>query len=138
MKKYIIITLLLFSILPILKSQNDTSIKKEDIVGRWIEEKRIEGDNVKMAGEYADTYIFKDNMIYHKGEAAEGVILFNVAGWYEVQGDIISIFYNNYLMDKSERQKPEKMQFKILNLTESEMFVLVSDNGREYKMLLKK
>lgn len=77
-------------------------------------------------------------MVFHKGEAAEGVIVFNITGKYDVEGDSITVYYNNYLLNKANRVKPKKIQFKVLSITEKEMLVLVKDYDYEYKMLLNK
>ena len=113
-------------------------VTKEDIAGRWTEVKRIEGENTYYAGEHPDTYIFRDNMIFHKGESSEGVILFGVTGRYSVDGDSILILYKDYTERDAGKQNAKKLIFKILSLSENEMLVLVSDYDYQYKMLLGK
>ena len=141
MKRYLLIIIFFISFAQLTKSQDSLStpsLEKENIVGRWIEVERTEGNSTKQIGEFPDTYIFRDNMVFHKGEAAEGVIVFNITGKYDVEGDSITVYYNNYLLNKANRVKPKKIQFKVLSITEKEMLVLVKDYDYEYKMLLNK
>lgn len=141
MRKYLLVIALFLSFTQLIKSQDSLfvqSFRKENIVGRWVEAERTEGEKTKPAGEFPDTYIFRDNMVFHKGEAAEGVIVFNITGKYEMEGDIITIYYNNYLLNKANRLKPKKIQFKILSVSDDEMYVMVKDYDYEYTMLLNK
>jgi hypothetical protein len=101
-----------------------------------VETKRIDGDSIKEIMEYPDTYIFKDNMIFYKGEASEGVILFNVAGRYTVEEDIVTIHYRDYARRNASQQKAKKLVMQILSHHENEMTVLVKDYDYEYKMVL--
>jgi len=136
MKKYILLTILVFSIPTIVRSQDSIPSLKERIVGRWIETSRIEGENVKTINEYADTYIFKDNMVFHKGEASEGVILFNIAGRYMVENNDIVIYYRDYMQKNASNKKAIKLVFKVLTLSENKMHVIVQDYDYEYQMVL--
>lgn len=141
MRKYLLVIVLFLSFTQLIKSQDSLfvqSFRKENIVGRWVEAERTEGEKTKPAGEFPDTYIFRDNMVFHKGEAAEGVIVFNITGKYEIEGDLITIYYNNYLLNKANRLKPKKIQFKILSVSDDEMHVMVKDYDYEYTMLLNK
>jgi len=138
MKNIVIIILLTLLFPSTIISQDNPPLSKEDIVGRWVEYKRIEGDNEKLIGEYADTYIFRENMIFHKGEASEGVILFNVAGKYTIEGDSVVIFYRDYIEKNASKRDASKLILKVLSRTDNEMLVLVSDYDYEYKMVLKK
>lgn len=141
MRKYLLVIALFLSFTQLIKSQDSLfvqSFRKENIVGRWVEAERTEGEKTKPAGEFPDTYIFRDNMVFHKGEAAEGVIVFNITGKYEMEGDLITIYYNNYLLNKANRLKPKKIQFKILSVSDDEMYVMVKDYDYEYTMLLNK
>ncbi|MDR1503248.1 MAG: hypothetical protein LBT43_12435 [Prevotella sp.] len=141
MRKYLLVIVLFLSFTQLIKSQDSLfvqSFRKENIVGRWVEAERTEGEKTKPAGEFPDTYIFRGNMVFHKGEAAEGVIVFNITGKYEMEGDFITIYYNNYLLNKANRLKPKKIQFKILSVSDDEMHVMVKDYDYEYTMLLNK
>lgn len=141
MRKYLLVIALFLSFTQLIKSQDSLfvqSFRKENIVGRWVEAERTEGEKTKPAGEFPDTYIFRDNMVFHKGEAAEGVIVFNITGKYEMEGDFITIYYNNYLLNKANRLKPKKIQFKILSVSDDEMYVMVKDYDYKYTMLLNK
>lgn len=141
MRKYLLIIVLFLGFTQLIKSQDSLSIesfRKENIVGRWVEVEHTEGEKTKPAGEFPDTYIFRDNMVFHKGEAAEGVIVFNITGKYEMEGDFITIYYNNYMLNRVNRQKPKKIQFKVLSVSDDEMHVMVKDYDYEYTMLLNK
>ena len=139
MRKYLLIIVLFLGFTQLMKSQDSLSVQsfgKENVVGRWIEVERTEGEKTKAAGEFPDTYIFRDNMVFHKGEAAEGVIVFNITGKYEMEGDFITIYYNNYLLNRANRMKPKKILFKVLSVSDDEMHIVVKDYDYEYKMLL--
>ncbi|MFC4675678.1 hypothetical protein [Dysgonomonas termitidis] len=141
MRKYLLIIVLLLGFTQLMKSQDSLSVQsfpKENIVGRWVEAERTEGEKTKPAGEFPDTYIFRDNMVFHKGEAAEGVIVFNITGRYELEGDSVTIYYNNYLLNKANRTKPKRIRFTVLSVSDKEMLVQVKDYDYEYKMLLNK
>jgi hypothetical protein len=137
MRDYLLTGILFFNFIPIMKSQDGLSLQKEDIAGRWVERKRMEGNSIKQV-EFPDTYIFRDNMVFHKGEAADGVIVFNITGRYTIDADSIVIYYNNYLLNRVNRQKPKKMQLKALSVSRGEMLVLIKDYDYEYRMLLNK
>lgn len=138
MKKYILLIIVGLSFVQTTKSQHSFFLEKEDIVGRWVESKRVEGDSVKVISEYADTYIFKDNGLFHKGEAAEGVIVFNITGKYTVDGNSVEVLYKDYIQRRATAQPAKKITFKVLSCAKDEMTVLVQDYDFEYKMILKK
>jgi len=140
MKKNISILLFILFITTLSCYSQETTIPvtKENITGRWTEIKRIEGENTYYSGEHPDTYIFRDNMIFHKGESAEGVILFGVTGKYSVDGDSIIIVYKDYTEANAGKQDFKKLIFKVLSLYDNEMLVLVNDYDYQYKMLLGK
>ncbi len=136
MYKYLTVAIFFIWFTQAIKSQEVSNTK--DIIGRWVEVKRIEGDSTKLVEEYPDTYIFRDNMIFHKGEAAEGVILFNITGKYSIEDNNIVIFYNDYIQRGVANQKAKKIVFEILSITQDEMQVMVHDYDYEYKMILKR
>ncbi|MBK5721929.1 hypothetical protein JGH11_13700 [Dysgonomonas sp. Marseille-P4677] len=138
MKKYLFILLFLLAFSQLLRSQESISLYRDDIVGRWIEQKRIEGDKEIVAGEYPDTYIFRDTGVFHKGEASEGVILFNITGRYKIENDIISIIYADYLQDMDKRKEPKLLSFKVLSISDEGMLVSVTDYEKKYRMILKR
>lgn len=141
MNKYKVVIFLFFcSFSLFIKSQDKVSISKEDIAGRWMEFKRIEGDNITEIREHPDTYIFRDNMVFHKGEAAEGVIIFNITGRYTVEGNLITIFYKDYLKKNASAEDFKKLVLEVLSLNEdkTEMLVQVNDYDYEYQIELKK
>lgn len=139
MKKNIgIIILLALLFPPAARSQDNRPLTKDDIEGRWTEYKRIEGDVERQIGEYADTYIFRENMVFHKGEASEGIILFNIAGRYTIEGDSIVISYRDYIEKNASKQEAKKLILKVLSRSGDEMLVQVADYDYEYKMILKK
>lgn len=141
MMKFLTIILVFLCSFPIyVKSQDSIPSLKESIVGRWMESKRIEGESVKDIGEHPDTYVFRDNMIFHKGESAEGVILFNITGQYTVEDNSIVVLYKDYLKKNATAEKSKKLVFNILSMNEdrNEMLVSVQDYDYEYQMLLRK
>lgn len=138
MTKIILFVLALFSISLTMKPQDIASLKKEDIEGRWVETERIIYDSIHKINEFQDTYIFKDNMLFHKGEAKEGLILFNVVGRYTVGGDSVVIIYKDFAHPKANSQKFKKLTFKVLSFNKNEMLVSAKDYDFEYKMRLKK
>lgn len=133
MKKFIFIVLLL-SCIQLIKAQ----FPKEDIIGRWIEAERILNDSTTIVVEDGNTYIFRENMIFHKGESSEGVIFFNIAGVYDIEDNRIKITYKDYAYHNSNKQNFKLMEMKIINITEDEMLVSTQDYNYEYSMLLKK
>ncbi|NDV78836.1 hypothetical protein [Dysgonomonas sp. 511] len=135
-KTAIYIVLLLFT-LPLVAQETHVSAK-EKIEGRWHEYKRIQGDSTTFIIENPDTYIFKENMVFHKGEATDGMILFNIAGKYKLEDGAIIIYYQDYLDKNVKKQSPKKLVFKLLSLSKDEMHVLVQDYNYEYEMMLKK
>jgi hypothetical protein len=138
MKKCLLIVVFLLGFSHVLLSQDTISVSKKALVGRWTEIKRMEGDNERIIKEYPDTYIFTHNMIFHKGEMAEGVIVFNVTGKYNIERNTITVYYVNYLEKEAGRRAPKKMQFIVLSISDNEMDVLVKDYDYEYRMLLRK
>lgn len=141
MNKYKIITFLFFcSFSLLIKSQDKVSVSQEDISGRWMEFRRIEGSSITEITEHPDTYIFRDNMVFHKGEVAEGVIIFNITGRYTVEDNLITVFYKDYLKKNASAESAKKLVFEVLSLNKdkTEMQVLVHDYDYEYKMELKK
>lgn len=138
MKKYILILFSLLAISQYIKSQDTIPLYRDDIVGRWVEQMRIEGNVETQAMEYPDTYIFRDNGVFHKGEAAEGIIIFNITGRYKIEGDTISILYADYLQDRQRRAEQKELLFKVLSLSDEGLCVAVTDGNRKYKMILKR
>lgn len=127
-------------VIPLSLKSQDIKLSDSDIVGRWIEVSRIEGDNETEITEFHDTYVFRDNGLFHKGEAAEGIILFNITGRYSVEEDIITIVYKDYISRDASSQKAKKLIFKVLSLSgeKNEMLVSVQDYDYEYQMKLKR
>lgn len=140
MKKYFGIIILFIIAIPLSLKSQDIKFTESDIVGRWIEVARIEGDSEKEITEFNDTYVFRDNGLFHKGEAAEGIILFNITGRYLVEEDVITIAYKDYISRDASSQKAKKLIFKVLSLSgeKKEMLVSVQDYDYEYQMKLKR
>lgn len=140
MKKLIILCVLYISTLSITAQSQDTplSITVNDISGRWTEVKENkESTDSDTTGSF--TYIFRDNMVFHCGEAFEGVILFNVAGKYSIEKDLIKVVYFDFSQSNTESSKKTKLiTFKILALKDNQMTALVKDYGYEYKIILKR
>lgn len=139
MKRNIFIILLLISIPLIVNSQN-TSFTEKDIIGRWIEIERIEGNSTTKITENNDTYIFRENFVFHKGESTEGLILFNIAGKFSVEGNIVTIIYKDYLNKTSKNEKAKTIKYEILSFDNNrkEIVVNIRDYDYEYQMRLKR
>lgn len=137
LKKIFLLTGLFLFLSQLVVSQEPSVITKNDIVGRWIEFQRIQGDSVQLISQNPDTYIFRDNMIFHKGSAAEGIIIFNITGKYTIEGDSIIVSYRDYMRRRATAQKSKELIFKVLSKSSNEMEVIVHDYDYEYKMILK-
>lgn len=139
MKRFILYSLLLILSTLAINSQNIIFTEK-DIIGRWIEIERTEGDQTSEITTNNDTYIFRDNHIYHKGEASEGLILFNIAGKYSVEENTIVITYKDYMDKTAKDQKPKSIKFEVLSIdkNKNEMIVSIQDYDYEYQMKLKR
>lgn len=139
MKKNLTISICLIAISLVAKSQN-INFTKEDLIGRWIEIKRIEGEKAKEITVHHDTYIFKDDNLFHKGEASEGIVLFNITGRYAVEKDSITIVYKDYLTRESSKAESKNLTFRVLAFDKKNKEILVSviDYDYEYQMILKK
>lgn len=135
MNKWLIV-LFLCSLSVFAKAQD----KINHITGRWMESKRIDGDSIVEITEHPDTYIFRENMIFHKGEAAEGIIVFNITGRYTVAENRITVFYKDYLKKGADKEDAKKLIFEILYINEdkTEMEVSIQDYDYEYRMILSK
>ncbi len=73
MRKYLLVIALFLSFTQLIKSQDSLfvqSFRKENIVGRWVEAERTEGEKTKPAGEFPDTYIFRPENINGIGKSA--------------------------------------------------------------------
>lgn len=139
MKRFFLSTVLLI-LLPLVVHSQDIRFSEEDIVGRWIEVERIKGDKTTEITVNNDTYIFRENLIFHKGESSEGLILFNIAGKFSIEGNCITIIYKDYLDRKAKNQKAKTVKFEVLFIDESknELIVNVIDYDYEYRMKLKR
>ncbi|MDU1890411.1 MAG: lipocalin family protein [Dysgonomonas sp.] len=138
MKKYIGFIFFFIFISTQLQGQSIVSLKQKNIVGRWVEDKAIIGNDSTSAIAYPDTYIFRDNMLFHKGEAAEGIILFNITGKYKIEGNSIIIYYRDYTKRQVQKQDALKLIFEVLSISENEMKILVKDYDFENEIILKK
>ncbi|WP_165020729.1 MULTISPECIES: hypothetical protein [unclassified Dysgonomonas] len=108
---------------------NDTiRLQKTDIVGRWVEAKRIVNDSIIIEQAFPDHYIFKDDMVFHKGQASEGVILFNIGGRYRIEGDSIAVTYFDFIQNTTDSRVPQTVTFKVVSLSESEINAYVNDS----------
>lgn len=138
MNKYIIVIILLLT--PLCTYAQESNSLEKYITGRWIEITRIEGEISTPITEYQDTYIFRKNKLFHKGESSEGIILFNITGKFSVENNIVSIIYKDYTNKETSSGKAKEVVFEILSINKDkkEMLVLVKDYDYEYQMILKK
>lgn len=118
----------------------DSNTLDKYITGRWIEVTRIEGDSSFNITTHQDTYIFRKNNLFHKGEASEGIILFNITGQFFVEQDTISIIYKDYTNKKTSSENAKEITFRILSINKekNEIHISVKDYDYEYEMILKK
>lgn len=137
MKKTLL--LILFSCcFGLIYPQTPSKIKKEDIIGRWIEIKDTNSSVNNIDIKHPYTYIFRDNMIFHLGEAFEGVILFNTTGRYSIEGDSINVVYYDLILGNTKSRQARHILFKIQSLNKDEMILLAQDYDYERKIILKK
>lgn len=130
---------MLFFILsaPTIIAQEPVYLYRDDIVGRWIEYKRVVDGVEKMSGEHPDTYIFRDNGVFHKGEAAEGVIVFNITGRYQIEDNRIKITYVNYLLNKTNR-RPITLELDVLSISDEGMIATILGSTPESKIYFRR
>lgn len=131
MKKLLTIVLFLCNLS--MYAQQDT-INKEDIFGRWIEDTQLRPDSA--TPHY--TYIFRENMIFHLGEAFDGVIIFNITGKYTYENNSISVVYFDLINGNPKDRKAYYISFDVLSLENNKMTLLAKDSGYNYKIYLKK
>lgn len=120
-----------------MSAQEPVFLYRDDIVGRWTEYKRVVDSMEKTVGEYPDTYIFRENGVFHKGEAAEGVIVFNITGRYQVDGNRIKITYVNYLLNKASR-KTTTLELEVLSISDEGLIVRILASTPECKIYFKR
>ncbi|MDR1706397.1 MAG: hypothetical protein LBR46_00160 [Prevotella sp.] len=134
MKKLLSIILLLCNLS--LYSQNRI-INKEDIVGRWVEDISLKSDSNHIEA-HSYTYIFRENMIFHLGEIYNGIILFNIAGKYTLDNNIISVVYYDLINGNAKTRKAHHISYEIVSLKNERMILLTRDYNYDYKISLKR
>lgn len=106
--------------------KSDSLITKSDIVGRWQEVERTLDPNNPLAQEPSAIYIFKEDGNFHKGRETEGLMLFDVAGRYEIKADTIHVLYFDFSRSQSTGSaKAKRMSMKVLNCSDDELNVAV-------------
>lgn len=129
MKKLSLILLQLFcfaGLLPAQSQKTDSLLTQADIIGRWQEVERTLDPNNPLVEEPSAIYIFKEDGVFHKGRETEGLILFDIAGKYEVKSDTIHILYFDFSRSQStESAKAKRMSMKVLNHSDDELNVAV-------------
>lgn len=136
MKK--VILLWLFSNLCLNIFSQNTSPTIEKISGRWVEVKETDKPGIYTEPEYPYIYIFRENNIFHLGEASDGVILFNITGKYTLQEDTINVLYFDLLYSNADNRKARQISFKLLSINNNIMKLLVNDYDYSYPLILKK
>ncbi|NDV94228.1 hypothetical protein D0T84_04750 [Dysgonomonas sp. 521] len=116
----------------------DTPLAIEKITGRWVEVKETDNTETYTEPEYPYTYIFRENNVFHLGEASDGVILFNITGKYTLLEDTINVIYFDLLHSKTGDRKARQISFKVLSLNNNIMRLLVNDYDYSYPLILKK
>lgn len=121
-----------------IKPVDSVILNKEHVVGRWIEEARFNNENDSISKQ-PYTYIFKDDQIFHRGSAVNEMLIFNVAGRFQVENDTITIYYRDYLNRSSKRDKALVMSFRVVAWSDKEMTVIVTaPDSEEYMVILAK
>ena len=144
MKKIYTTLLCLFVTLQWVSAQDIVPIDSvilntEHIAGRWIEKERFVNENDTIIPKLPYTYIFKDDLMFHRGVTTNDVLIFNVTGRYEVVGDLVTVIYRDYMNKRPGANKDRKMTFKILAWSEQQMTALVKEPyAKEYMVILTK
>lgn len=119
-----------------IKPVDSVVLYKENIVGRWIEKTRFNNINDSVSAQ-PYTYIFKEDNLFHRGTATNDVLIFNVAGRFQVENDTISIFYQDYLHCRSGDNKAQTMLFRIVSWSDTQMTAIVTaPHTAEYMVIL--
>lgn len=134
--KRIRIYILLISLFTIFSTQAQQTFSREDIVGRWVGGTELRPDSSIVEDRY--TYIFRENDIFHIGEAFDGVILFNITGKYYIKNNIIFVSYLDMLSDRKEKKQLIEIPFKIVTIKNNRMNLLIKDSNYEYNLFLNK
>lgn len=138
----IVLTLLLY--LQVIQAQDIKPVdmvvlEKGHIIGRWIEKTRFLNAQDTVIPKQPYTYIFKEDGMFHRGMATNDVLIFNVAGRYNVEEDLIKMSYRDYTNQRPGGNKERNMVFKVIAWAEDQMTILVSEfRGREYTVILTK
>lgn len=136
MKKLIFIFILFIGNYTVF-SQDILPLSVADINGRWIKvNEDAESSEDAGGGDY--TYIFRENGTFHCGEIHEGVILFNIAGKYVLEGNLIKVVYFDFSQSKPSTPKPKHITFNVLSVSYDRLDILVQDYDYEYKIVLKR
>lgn len=130
------VCILLFSLFIVFNSQAQRTYNKSDIVGRWAGGTELRPDSTIIEDRY--TYIFKENDIFHIGEAFDGVILFNITGKYYIKEDTIYVSYLDMLGNRSMKNQLIELPLKITSISGDKMNLSVKDNNYEYNLFLNK
>ena len=125
MKKITSGVLFLFISVTLLAQSNP--VEKSDIVGRWIETERILEQKVDEVLT-PSILIFKEDGNFHKGEDKEGVILFAIAGKFNVASDSINVNYFDFTGKTGNTNKLRKMSFKVLEMKDKTMKASIEES----------
>lgn len=143
MKKIYILFIALFiigqNILWAQEPIDSVILQKENIAGRWVEYERFvnENDTIMPASPY--TYVFKDDMLFHRGSAANDVLIFNITGRYKVENDLVTVVYRDYMNHRPGANKDRTMTFRVIAWSDEQMTVKVKEPyAKEYLVILKK
>lgn len=113
-------------------------LQKENVVGRWVEKARFNKINDSIP-EQPYTYIFKEDQVFHKGTAMNDMLIFNIAGRFQVENDTIKIYYRDFLNRSSKENKISTMLFRIIAWSDKQMTAVVTASDfEEYTIVLMK
>lgn len=109
--------------------RDSTDLNFDSLVGRWIEEKVDQPNNI---------YVFrKDSCFFKAVDNNEGVLLFNVPGRFFVKDDSIKIVY--YTLQAGGRPaRINNMIFRVLNQSPEELNIEKIERNRSTSIYLKK
>lgn len=108
---------------------HDTIIlTKQHVEGRWISESK---DCTQ-----ADIYIFRDDQTFHKASNTGDLLIFNVAGKYQLANDSIIIIYQDYHRAMNPRIK--KMYWRVISLSDEELNINKTEKKKSEFIRLKR
>lgn len=115
---------------PALVVKDSTALTYSLVEGRWIEEREGEPNNI---------YVFRKDSSFFKAVDNPELLIFNVSGRYQLEGDSIKIFYQNISNNRvSSIRRIRFMIFHILNRRSDKLEIeKIENHGTSYFTLKK-